>query len=86
MHPVTDHVLDNLVHELRSTIDDSDTLTDADRDRLDALTRRIEGHADEEHEGIVAHIGDAVGRFETDHPSLVQTLNRIAQTLNAAGI
>ena len=37
-------------------------------------------------ERLIENIADSVGLFETDHPALVQTLNRIAQTLNASGI
>jgi hypothetical protein len=83
---VTDNTLEALLDELRSTISDSETLGDDDRAKLGKLADRIEGQADDEEPGLVEHIGESVSMFETDHPSLVQTLNRIAQTLNAAGI
>ena len=83
---MTDHVLEQLVHELRSAIESSTTLEGDERARLEELARRLDAHVEEEHDGIVDHISDSVGYFETDHPQLVQTLNRIAQTLNAAGL
>ena len=78
-------MLENLVRELRSTIENSESLAGEERSNLEALARRIEQQVDDEH-GLIENITDSVGQFETDHPALVQTLNRIAQTLNAAGI
>ena len=86
MDCVTDHVLEQLIRDLRDTIAASETLGGEERERLEALARRLDDHVDDENDGIVDHISDSVGQFETDHPALVQTLNRIAQTLNAAGI
>lgn len=86
MTAVTDHVLEHLINELREAISESDTLAGEEREHLEALAQRLDEHVDDENDTIVDHIGDSVGRFETDHPALVQTLNRIAQTLNAAGI
>jgi Domain of unknown function (DUF4404) len=87
---MTDHALDDLVNELRAAIESSDTLAGEERDRLEALAQRIDEELDErvdtERQGLVEQIGESVGHFETDHPALVKTLNRIAQTLNAAGI
>ncbi len=67
-------------------IEDRETLAGEDRKRLEALAQQIDERVDAEHQGIIDKIGESVGLFETDHPTLVQTLNRIAQTLGAAGI
>lgn len=83
---MTDETLVQLLNELRTTIERSETMPDEERERLENLADRIENRVDSEQEGIIDHIGDSVGLFETDHPDLVRTLNRIAQTLNAAGI
>jgi hypothetical protein len=56
---------------------------------VDDLIRRIEVEADEDEDddpNIIEHIEDAVGRFETEHVDLVQTINRIANALSAGGI
>ena len=82
---VTDNDLENLVRELRSTIEGSASLAGDERTKLEDLAQRIEQQVDDEH-GLIENIADSVGLFETDHPALVQTLNRIAQTLNASGI
>jgi hypothetical protein len=81
-----DHELEHLVNELRRAIEDSEALAGEDREKLEALAQQIDERVDAEHHGIVDKIGESVGLFETDHPALVQTLNRIAQTLSAAGI
>ena len=86
MTAVTDHVLEHLINELREAIAESTSLAGEEREHLEALAKQLDDHVEEEHDTIVDHIGDSVGRFETDHPALVQTLNRIAQTLNAAGL
>ena len=83
---MTDHSLEQLVDELRAAIEESGTLAGEEREKLQALAHRIEQRVDDEQLGLVEQIGESVGHFETDHPALVQTLNRIAQTLNAAGI
>jgi hypothetical protein len=81
-----DHELAHLVTELRKSIEDSETLAGEDRENLEALARQIDQLVDAEPQGIVDKIGESVSLFETDHPALVQTLNRIAQTLGASGI
>ena len=83
---VTDHVLEQLVHELRETIEQSTSLAGEERAQLETLARRLDEHVEEEHDGLIDHISDSVGQFETDHPALTQTLNRIANALNAAGL
>ena len=83
---MSDHDLEQLVHELRTAIADSDSLADHDRARIDGLVERLETGIEDEHEGIVDHIEDSVHHFETDHPVLVETLNRIANALSAGGL
>ena len=81
--------MSELLDELRSAIADADGLAGEDRSHLDQLVRRIEIEADEEEDddpNILDHIEDAVGRFETEHVGLVQTINRIANALSAGGI
>ena len=82
---MTDNVLENLVRDLRSMIESSASLADDERANLSELAQRIEQQVEDEH-GLIENLADSVGQFETDHPALVQTINRIAQTLNAAGI
>lgn len=82
---MTDNVLENLVRDLRSMIESSASLADDERANLRELAQRIEQQVEDEH-GLIENLADSVGQFETDHPALVQTINRIAQTLNAAGI
>jgi len=83
---MTDNELEHLVNELRTAIEDSTALADEEREKLEALARLIDERVDDERHGIIAQIGESVGYFETNHPALVQTLNRIAQTLGAGGI
>lgn len=86
MRTVSDRDLDRLIDELRAAIADTSSLTPDDRARLDGLASRVEAAADEEDEGVLDHIEEAVGRFETEHAGLVGIINRIANALSAGGI
>lgn len=87
--PVNDRDMTELLEELKSAIAEADGLAGDDRTHLDDLVRRIEVEADEDEDddpNIIDHIEDAIGRFETEHVGLVQTINRIANALSAGGI
>ena len=83
---MAEHDLERLLGELRSTIEESQSLEADERQKLETLATRIEEQADEERHGLIDQLGDAVENFETVHPSLTQTLNRIANALSAGGI
>jgi hypothetical protein len=86
---VSDKDVAELLEELRAAVAEAGGLADDDRNHLDDLIRRIEVEADEDEDddpNIIEHIEDAVGRFETEHVDLVQTINRIANALSAGGI
>ncbi len=74
-----------LIEQLRSVIDESKSLSNEDRTRLETLMARVETRADED-EGIVDHLEDALSQFETEHLDLVRIINRIANVLSAGGI
>jgi ABC-type transporter Mla subunit MlaD len=82
---VTEHELGALINELRTVIDESKSLSDEDRTRLNDLMSRVETGADED-DGIVDHLEDALSQFETEHIDLVRIINRIANVLSAGGI
>lgn len=86
---MSDKDVAELLEELRAAVAEAGGLADDDRNHLDDLIRRIEVEADEDEDddpNIIEHIEDAVGRFETEHVDLVQTINRIANALSAGGI
>ncbi len=83
---MTDHELDRLLDELRAALEGTAGLADADRDRLAGIIGRIDEAVDDEPQGVVDQIEDAVHRFETEHVTLVGILNRIANALSAGGI
>ena len=78
--------LDELLEELRSTIAETDTLSDDDRTRLAGLMQRVEAAADQDDDGLRDQLDDALSRFEVEHVGLVRTINRIANVLSAGGI
>lgn len=99
--PASEPELDVLIEELRATIEGSETLSPEDRVRLATLLRRIEttanedtepeprdeqGEQEDEEEGLLEQLDDALSRFETEHVGLVSTINRIANLLSASGI
>lgn len=86
MLAVSDRDLDRLIDELRTAIADTSSLTTDDRVHLDELASKVEAAAEEEDEGVLEQIEEAVGRFETEHAGLVGIINRIANALSAGGI
>ena len=83
--------LPELLDELRATIEHSESLSDDDRARLDGLVARVEAVTDETtddeaDEGLFEQLDDALSRFQTEHVTLVATINRIANVLSAGGL
>lgn len=83
---VDEHELGELIDELRTTVAGSGSLSDEDRRRLDGLIERVEAVAEEEDEGLLDQLDDALSRFEAEHVGLVSVINRIANVLSAGGI
>lgn len=83
---MSDQDLDRLLDQLRAAVADTEGLADDDRARLSRIIGRIDEAVEEEEQGVVEQIEDAVHRFESDHLSLVEVLNRIANALSAGGI
>jgi len=83
---MSDKELSELVDELRATIAASEGLSDEDRSHLDGIVGRIEDEADDDDEGIISSVEDAVARFEVEHVGLVRVINRIADALSAGGL
>ena len=79
--------------ELDATLREGGELDEADIAMLHELHSDIERVLDstEERQGpkgpvAQAEVGDAITRFEVDHPQLTAVLNRIALALTALGI
>lgn len=83
---MSDQDLEGLLDELRTAVTDTAGLADDDRTRLSGIIGRIEDAVEEERHGVLDQIEDAVHRFETEHVTVVDVLNRIANALSAGGI
>jgi len=61
-----------------------------DREELARLQDEVEGHLESaensEHSGLVDTLEKAEIRFESDHPSLAESLRQAIQALSSAGI
>ena len=61
-----------------------------DREELarlqDAVEGRLQGDGVEEHSGLIDALEKAEIRFESDHPSLAESLRQAIQSLSSAGI
>ena len=61
-----------------------------DREELTRLHREVEGRLrggdPDEHSGLVDSLEKAEIRFESDHPTLVESLRQAIQSLSSAGI
>jgi hypothetical protein len=76
------HLLDSLAAARGRGPEDDEELA-----RLhEAVERRLDSADPEEHHGLVESLERAETRFETDHPSLAQSIRQALQSLSSAGI
>jgi hypothetical protein len=87
VHAVEQH-LRHLLDEISAAI--GRTKAHEDREELTRLQGQVEGRLegadDEEHSGLVDSLEKAEIRFESDHPTLVESLRQAIQALSSAGI
>ena len=81
--------LRHLLDEISAAI--GRTKAHEDREALTRLRGEVEGRlqagdGDEQHSGLVDSLEKAEIRFESDHPTLVESLRQAIQSLSSAGI
>jgi len=78
-----------LLGQLNDELSDADGLDPELTDRLKAATEEIRAALagdDVEPQGVVEQLRDAATRFEDSHPTLTNTVGRIADALSQIGI
>ena len=80
---MNDKDMAELLEELRTSLADSEGLSDEDRAHLEALADKIEAEADE---SLLESVEDAVTRFEVENAGVVRIIGRIADALSAGGL
>jgi hypothetical protein len=83
--------LRGLLHELHRELENTKTLDAEGADLLRGLHSDIEtlvdaGPTDPDAGGLVERLRDSVRRFEGSHPGLTAVIQRITDTLAAAGL
>lgn len=80
--------LRRLLDELRVAVDHTDTTAESRaelRGLVEAIEARLESSEGDD-EGLGESLNDAALRFETEHPSLGETLRSVVHGLGASGI
>ncbi|EJN19424.1 hypothetical protein PMI35_05591 [Pseudomonas sp. GM78] len=82
--------LQDQLNALREQLDKNPPLTEAEREDLNALMRKIELELELETKTKDVNLADnvnlAVDRFEIEHPTLAATLRQIGTALHSMGI
>lgn len=89
----TRRALDERLEELHAELARSESLTESDRRRLEALLRSIRAHAagdpsddDDEPESLSEQLRDATEQLEKEHPRLTLAIGAVAEALSRLGI
>ena len=80
------------IEQLLEELEQTDTIDERDRNRLEGVLREIRGAVDgsdderEDGDSLVDRLNDATRQFEESHPTLTAMVGRIAERLSNLGI
>lgn len=87
---MTDKKLLDTLAQLRAEIENLDSVSESDKQRLESLLTRIRNTADpdeaESGEDLQDNITETITRLEASHPRLTAIMNEIATMLSNMGI
>ena len=92
MAGVREEQLRQMLEQLHTELERADTIDDRSRELLRGVLGDIEDLLERKQkrgtppESIVARLREAVRAFETTHPTLTDTIGRVADTLAGMGI
>lgn len=87
---MTDKKLLDTLAQLRAEIENLDSVSESDKQRLESLLTRIRNTADpneaETGENLQENLTETITRLEASHPRLTAIMNEIATMLSNMGI
>lgn len=86
---MTDQKLRDLLEQLHSELERTDSVDDKGREMLSHLNTDIQKFldpAEEDDESLLERLQDAIDHFEVEHPAITAALSQMLNTLSNAGI
>jgi hypothetical protein len=86
---MTDEKLRDILEQLHSELERTDSVDDKEREILNHLSTDIQKFLDpdeDDDESLLERLQDAIDHFEVEHPTITAALSQMLNTLSNAGI
>jgi hypothetical protein len=86
---MTDEKLRDILEQLHSELERTDSVDDKGREILNHLSTDIQKFLDpdeDDDESLLERLQDAIDHFEVEHPTITAALSQMLNTLSNAGI